>query len=72
MATFAKTQNCAKKKKTLLQEQCVFFWSILLCSHSGGDPQEDLAIFDYKLSAKVKFLKHPSIFLATYLNHVYR
>jgi hypothetical protein len=54
-----------KKKK----KQCVLFWSILLCSHSSGDPQEDLAIIDYKLNAKVKILKHSSIFLATYLNH---
>jgi len=38
----------------------------LLCSHSGGDPQEDLAIFDYKLNAKVKFLK-TSFYIFGYL-----
>jgi len=32
--------------------------------------EEDLAKFDYKLNMKVKKKKHPSIFLATYLNHV--
>jgi hypothetical protein len=34
------------------------------------DPLEDLAKFGYKLNMKVNFKKLPSIFLATYLNHV--
>jgi hypothetical protein len=41
-------------------------------SQSGDDPQEDLAKFYYKLNMKVIFKKHPSIFLAKYLNHVYK
>jgi hypothetical protein len=32
--------------------------------------EEDLAKFDYKLNMKVEKIKYPSIFLATYLNHV--
>jgi hypothetical protein len=32
--------------------------------------EEDLAKFDYKLNMKVKEIKHPSMFLVTYLNHV--
>jgi hypothetical protein len=47
-----------------------FFFLNLCCSQSGDDPQEDLAKFGYKLNMKVKFLKHPSLILATYLNHV--
>jgi hypothetical protein len=33
-------------------------------------PHEDLTKCGYKLSTKVKNLKHISIFLPTYLNHV--
>ncbi len=47
-----------------------FLLSILCCSQCGNDPQEDLAKFGYKLNMKVNFLKHPSIVLANYLNHV--
>jgi hypothetical protein len=47
----------------------VFFFSILWCSQSGDDLQEeDLAKSGYKLSMKVKLLKHWSIFLATKFN----
>jgi len=50
--------------------QC-FFGSILCCSQSGDDPQDDLAMFGYKLNMKAVFKKrHPAIFLATYLNCV--
>jgi hypothetical protein len=44
----------------------------LLCSHSGGDPQEDLAIFDYKLNAKVKFLKTSFYIFGYLLETMYR
>jgi hypothetical protein len=47
-----------------------FLFSILCCSQCGNDPHEDLAKFGYKLNMKVNFVKHPSIVLATYLNHV--
>jgi hypothetical protein len=46
---------------------CFFLGSILCCSQSGDDPQEDLAKFGYRLNMR---LKHPSMFLATYFNHV--
>jgi hypothetical protein len=39
-------------------------------SQNGDHPHRDLAKFGYKLNMKVKFGKHPAIFLATYLNHV--
>ncbi len=44
-----------------------FFLAIFCYSQSGDDPQEDLAKFGYKLNMKINVLKHPSIFLATYL-----
>jgi hypothetical protein len=47
-----------------------YFGEILCCSQSDDDLQEDLVKFDVKLNMKVKFLKHPSIFLATCLNTV--
>jgi len=33
----------------------VLFWSILCCSQSGDDPQDDLAMFGYKLNMKATF-----------------
>ncbi len=45
--------------------------SILWCNQSDHDLQEDLAKFGYRLNMKIIFLKHPFIFLATYLNHVW-
>jgi hypothetical protein len=48
----------------------VFLLPILSCSQSGYDPQEDLAKFGNNLNKRVIFLKHPSIVLATHLNHV--
>jgi hypothetical protein len=51
----------------------VFFFgvggSMLWCSQSGDDPQENLARFGYKLNMKVNFKEIPSIFLANYWNH---
>jgi hypothetical protein len=42
-----------------------------LCySQRGHNPKENLVLFGYKLNMRVNFLKHPFIFLATYLNHV--
>ncbi len=54
--------------------QCFFFlvfWGVILCySQRGHDPKENLVLFGYKLNMRVNFLKHPFIFLATFLNHV--
>jgi len=36
--------------------QC-FFGLILCCSQSGDDPQDDLAMFGYKLNMKAIFFK---------------
>ncbi len=36
-------------------------------SQSDNDPEEDIARFGYKPNMKVNFLKHPFIFLATYV-----
>jgi hypothetical protein len=43
----------------------LIFGEILCCTQSDDDLQEDLVKFDVKLNMKVKFLKHPSVFLAT-------
>jgi hypothetical protein len=53
-------------------ESCNLSPIVFFCfAKVGDDPQEDLAKFDYNLNIKVKIKKkHPSIFLATYLNHV--
>jgi hypothetical protein len=50
----------------------LFFLSILCCSQSSNNQQEDLARFGYKIHTKVKNLKHTSIILTTDLNHVYK
>jgi hypothetical protein len=47
-----------------------YFREIFCYSQSGDDPQEDLTKFGYKLNMKINVLKHPPIFLATYLNLV--
>jgi hypothetical protein len=47
-----------------------FFGQFCNVAQSGDDPHEDLATFRNKLNSKVEFIKHPRIFLATYLNHV--
>ncbi len=47
----------------------VFFLNFVISSQSGDDPQEeDLAKSGYKLSMKVKLLKHSSIFWLHTLN----
>ncbi len=54
-----------------LQSQPMLFFGQFCGIPKCGDPvQEDLAKFGYKKHTKVDFLKHPSIFLTTYLNHV--
>jgi hypothetical protein len=50
--------------------QCFFFGVVLCYSQRGHDPKENLVLFGYKLNMRVNFLKHPFMFLATYLNHV--
>ncbi len=47
----------------------MFFLTIFCYSHSDDDPDQDLANFGYEINMKIIF-KNPSIFLATYLNHV--
>jgi hypothetical protein len=51
-------------------ESNVLFLSILWYGQSGNHPYKDLAKIGYKLNMKADFLKHLSIVLATYLNHV--
>jgi hypothetical protein len=48
----------------------VFFWAILCYSQSGDDTQDNLAKFGLQAKYENNFSKHPSIFLATYLNNV--
>ncbi len=50
--------------------ESVFFCQFCDVSKVTMISKKDLAKFGYKLNMKVKFSKHPSIFLATYLNHV--
>ncbi len=51
----------------------VFFWAILQYSQSGDDLQEDFkAKFWLQPKYEKKIKKNPSIFLATYSNHVYK
>jgi hypothetical protein len=54
----------------------VFFVNFGCCSQNDDDRHEDdLANFGYKINMKVKYLKTIllyTIFLATYLNHIYR
>ncbi len=62
------TPNCLSfLSKVAFLEQC-FFLSILWCSQNGHDSQEDLAKFGYKIHMKIKKFKHPSTFVARYLN----
>ncbi len=49
----------------------VFVLSILWCNQSDHDLQEDLAKFGYRLNMNIILKKHPFIFLAMYLNHVW-
>ncbi len=76
LVSFTRCLEAKSKFHHVHQGQCFFFffWRFLqfLCnSQSGNDPEEDLVRFGYKPNMKVNFLKHPFIFLATYLNHVY-
>jgi hypothetical protein len=50
----------------------VFFWSSLCSSQIGDDPQKDLSRFGNMLNMKIKVFKHLPIFLATYLNHIWK
>jgi hypothetical protein len=49
-------------------------FSAILCefevTQHDNNPGEDLARLGYRLNVKVKFVKHGSVVLATYLNHV--
>jgi hypothetical protein len=48
----------------------VFLGSILRCSQSGHDWQEDFARFGYNLNMKVKLKKYPLYFWLPTLNKV--
>jgi hypothetical protein len=54
-----KNKNQTNKTMGGTNEQCSFLGSILWCSQSGNDLDEDVAKFGYKLNLKIEILKHP-------------
>ncbi len=52
-------------QSNMKQWSMFFLGSILICSQSGYDWQEDFARFGYNLNMKVKLKKYPFVVLAT-------